>query len=750
MLSIEQINANPEIMRHYTPGHQLTLNYIEGMQELAEGRLHDALPLLESESADSPCYGLARGNSGLVLLHLGQYQQSEQRSSEAIDHFDKYGCPHPPSCAQFARNLGESVSRQGRQHEAIRFLNKAVGYARKLMEIFPDFAEDLEIESGHAFNSWGGTLLEIGNLHASIDCLRAALDIYRKYAHRNRVGMAETLTNYGLVLTELGRFNDAWMALQEALPIARHANDQNQIRRIQIAIIRLDPLLLTDGDPYVILEEAAAEAQNQGRFSTAYIRRCIKATLAVDRGDVAVGNQAVAAAIRIESNLDSSDPSPARLRLPMAQLRDAAGASIDEVLNILITGAHLWFERLRKPSIGEDFRAASYTMHEHFRFLSRKLIETGRLDEALTAFEAGRALGYSIEVDPSIMGRIVNSNHLGERADAVDCTHLRSIQSELKDQEAILVIAFLPPDLVAFIVKSESIQTVSLPLPDDSTANQSLLNEIRLIPGKLHKDVGESALPQFIHDFGAKLRGEIGGLMIKAILPNSILHNVPWRALFHHLGIPWDQLPCTTGFGLLLHDRQTRVIKRACTALGNGSAGAVDLNTEARVFAEAFGADGHFVLDCNSRDIEAAICREHIVLVSCHGELKEDWNTGQKTLFLEVKDGSKAANDIFPDQIKSDVVVLSACNSGVYEVTWSDYPVGAAPDLIKAGARYCVCARFPVGAAYAAAFMKQFGEQLAGGAELASAFIYSLKEMETQGFELWKDLACLEVVGRAF
>ena len=60
---------------------------------------------------------------------------------------------------------------------------------------------------------------------------------------------------------------------------------------------------------------------------------------------------------------------------------------------------------------------------------------------------------------------------------------------------------------------------------------------------------------------------------------------------------------------------------------------------------------------------------------------------------------------------------------------WGDHPIGAAPSLIRAGARYCVGARFPVGAVFAASFMKELSLKLANGQGVLASFAESLEIM---------------------
>jgi hypothetical protein len=81
-------------------------------------------------------------------------------------------------------------------------------------------------------------------------------------------------------------------------------------------------------------------------------------------------------------------------------------------------------------------------------------------------------------------------------------------------------------------------------------------------------------------------------------------------------------------------------------------------------------------------------------------------------------------------------------------VAWGDYPVGAAPTILLAGAKFCICTRFPLDAHFAKVFFPLLGELLSRGESLGMAFGDALREMEQRGYDLWTHLACVELLGR--
>jgi tetratricopeptide (TPR) repeat protein len=214
----------------YPPQHFVTQNYFRGMRAMESGSLDDARAILLAEPSTSPCYGLARGNAALCLLRLQRFGEAEAELRATLGLLPLPTPDHPPSWVQFARNLGEALVGQGRCAEALAVFNSAGLLANELVEQHPEYAPDIELEKGHAFNSWASAHLHLKQLPVAIELFRAALEIYQRHRD-NAVGLAETLTNYAIALTQEGRSVDADLALQEAEQLAAGRGDSDQVNR---------------------------------------------------------------------------------------------------------------------------------------------------------------------------------------------------------------------------------------------------------------------------------------------------------------------------------------------------------------------------------------------------------------------------------------------------------------------------------------------------------------------------------------
>ena len=359
------------------------------------------------------------------------------------------------------------------------------------------------------------------------------------------------------------------------------------------------------------------------------------------------------------------------------------------------------------------------------------------------AFEAGRALGYAVEVDPSFIPRVVGHNPFDRDASRVNLTLLREAQQRLNDTEVAVVLTVIPPHASAFLVDPQRVETVGMRVGD----LDGLDTAIRAIPGQLAKGYGRGAIPNALLPWGRGIAEKVGTRRIARLIPYDSLHIVPWRAILRECGLPWHQLAFPIGFNLLLRqggESDREIQSHDVRALGYGHAGTIDLTTEADQFRTAFGPRATLVAGCTAAQVREALGTHAVVLLSCHGEaVSQDRGN---SLLLSLADGRVSAETVFPDRVLSRLVILSACDSGVYTMTWGDYPIGAGPSLLRRGARAVVGARFPVRAEFAGRFFPAFGRRLSGGGTAETALVDTLIEMESAGDDLWRDLACLELL----
>lgn len=196
--------------------------------------------------------------------------------------------------------------------------------------------------------------------------------------------------------------------------------------------------------------------------------------------------------------------------------------------------------------------------------------------------------------------------------------------------------------------------------------------------------------------------------------------------------------------------RKPEALKPSCFAIGEGVASngrvTVDLMNEAKEFCAIFGSEGQCHTGTKAH-LEDALSSPDIVLLSCHGTLLPT-EFGPRTMFA-LSDGKFELSEAMPSgRTPAAMVILSACDSGAYQTVEGDYPLGAAPSLMLAGAAHCACARFPVDAFFTKDFFCAFGRRLHRCETPGEASAGAMNDTEGQKYDLWRHLACLELLAR--
>jgi hypothetical protein len=108
--------------------------------------------------------------------------------------------------------------------------------------------------------------------------------------------------------------------------------------------------------------------------------------------------------------------------------------------------------------------------------------------------------------------------------------------------------------------------------------------------------------------------------------------------------------------------------------------------------------------------------------------------------------GVTRADAVFPHEVASPLVILSACHSGVYTMAWGEYPTGAGPELLSRGARYVIGSRCRVDADFTNEFFGRLAAHLRDGHPIGMCFAHAIRDLAGHR-RSWSDLACLELLG---
>lgn len=730
----------PPPVRRFPARAEFPPSLQESFALLAAGKLREALVGFDSEPKGSPVFSLALGNAGLVCRRLGHHGEAEKRLKAWARQYRKEADPHPPSTVQFIRNLGEAVGLQGRTAEACATLGRALSVCEELSERYPEFSQDLLEESAHVHISLGA-FLRRDSVAEAVENLQIARDIFRSLPVTGRVGHAEALSNLADAYAELGQLTEAHLAFCEAVTIAGEVGNEDEVARI-----RMNALMGGIELPGATVEgirTSIAEARGDGRLETAYVRCIQLASILERRRAFSEALEALAQARAFEDRLDPRSLLVPQQRRWEAQLAEAAGQEPSQVVALLIDCGSRWMRCLKEPLSPVDFGIAAEHLHDDLRVLTDRLLRLNRIEEAFCTAETNRALLHrALLRGPTETGAL--ASRLFDQGSFVETGLLESIQRRVGNGELLVSLVILPPDVLAFVVSGDSVDICRVPSARSDRVDYDLL------AGRLEAGKGIEAVPPSAVAMASALRGSIGDRTIRAIVPYGALHAVPWRALLRAAGLPWLQLRCQVEFDLAPAE-SIHECGRGCgqvVALGHGGASEQgEFAAEAAAFVELFGTCGHVETASGGAVTRWLASSADVVLLSVHGRSHRD-EAGQARLVLELADGLKVAEELVPTKSETHIAVLSACHSGVYEVTHGQFPMGFAPDLLRAGVRHCIGARYEVGADFAHAFVVAVGMALASGTSAPDAFSSACEALEREGWDLWRNLAGVEIVGR--
>jgi len=303
-------------------------------------------------------------------------------------------------------------------------------------------------------------------------------------------------------------------------------------------------------------------------------------------------------------------------------------------------------------------------------------------------------------------------------------------------------------ELMAYIVSSSRVDCVTVPL--NAGEGSQVEQNIVLLAQELETDRGKDAVSTRIQSLASEIAKLAGSRRIVSCMPHSFLHQVPWRVLLRAHGLSWSQLSFPTEFGFVVRQLTERPapFPVQCAALGF-DADKKDLSSgdsfaeEAKSFANAFKENGRFLDPCNRSTLELALSLPGLAFVSCHASARN--HTGAAAVWLKLSDGGVSLEEVLPARLSKTGIIMSACESGVFKVTYGDYPIGAIPEILRRGAAFVVGTRCKVRNVFAAFFFPRFGEELAKGSPSSEAFATALAAAETAGYELWRDLASVEM-----
>jgi len=199
---------------HLETGKVLTnlgaLHHGAGHQATAESLLAEALQVLEKVLPEGhPARAAALSNLASVYRSQGKEDQVEQVYRAASEALRKALGDDHPLYAAVLQNLAKACQRRGQFEQAETYLRSAVDILRKrLGEDHPDYAQ--------ALGNLADLYLETRNMAAALATMEKAADAFHTHVVWTLAGLSES--------RQLAFFEGAWPALESFLRVVREEN----------------------------------------------------------------------------------------------------------------------------------------------------------------------------------------------------------------------------------------------------------------------------------------------------------------------------------------------------------------------------------------------------------------------------------------------------------------------------------------------------------------------------------------------
>jgi len=213
-------------------GEAYTLNQIGavyntlGETQKALEKYNEALPLWR-RLGDRRFEAITLSNIGTVYNRLGETQKALEKYNEALSLSREAGDGRGE--AYTLNNIGQVYRSLGETQKALEKYNEALSILRVVGD-----------RNGEArtFDNIGTVYISLGEPQKALEKYNEALPIFRAAGFRS--GEAITLGNIGLVYQSLGETQKALEKFNEALPILRAAGDRNREAAVLLGIARVE------------------------------------------------------------------------------------------------------------------------------------------------------------------------------------------------------------------------------------------------------------------------------------------------------------------------------------------------------------------------------------------------------------------------------------------------------------------------------------------------------------------------------
>ncbi|MEM9449295.1 MAG: CHAT domain-containing protein [Cyanobacteria bacterium P01_E01_bin.6] len=689
---------------------------------------------------------------GMQQYRRGQFAQAIATWQQALEQFQRLG--NDSRISDLYNNLGEAYRSLGEYPPALHALQQSLAISQNL---------DSEPETGATLNNLGLVYLDLGRYDRAETYFEQALNDARRTQNRygesvalknlgtayykqqdlgaalrvnqqslslrqelgDRYGEAATLNSIGVIYSALGQFDDALRVYQQALVIDRDVDNQAGIS--------------------VVLGNIGRLYRQQGKLSEA----------------LDIYQQA------LDIRREVGDRPGEGTLLNNIGFAHLAAAQYDSATTQFEGAIAIW-EFLRAQPLSDVNKVALFeTQTESYSGLQQTLVAQGQVDDALTVAERGRTRALVEQL----------ANRLADgTAEELKAPDLETIQTIAQDQAATLVEYSIVdtgldnPTLYIWVVQPQGdIHFESVDLAQMDASLDELIQFSRTVLGGRGRARITSQSDPLTQLYQLLIQP------IKSYLPDDPDANViliPQAELFM---VPFPALRNAQGEYMVEHHTLrtvpsiqtldlTRRLQRSQPTLslatltdsdflivGNPTMPVLPVlagdeptplpnlpgaEREARAIASLLNTSVLIGDAATETLVKQRLPSARLIHLATHGLL--EYGQLEATGSLEVpgamvfaaddeEDGLLTAEEIFQLSLEADLVVLSACDTGLGNIT-GDGVIGLSRSLMTAGVPSIIVSLWAVPDAPTSALMTTFYEQLQQGQSKAQALRQAMLE----------------------
>ena len=648
---------------------------------------------------------------------------------------------------------------QARYQEAFNLHHQVLEQARQ---------NDWTLEEVIALNTSGLTWWTLGKTDRALRDLQRALELAGSLALR-RDEVATTLNNIGLVHREQGDFAQALEAMNEALVIDRaigsrwamaydlrnigltHLHQGNPERAMTLLDkalamstdignrVNQAKVLLSLGNAHLQLDELEPARESFSQALTlargmAMRETVWRALLGLGRIHILQGEQD-RARLRLLDALEVIEAMRAEIKI--TQLRDSFLADKMEVYETLVSvlldmgreaEAFTTAERSRARNLIDLLgnrsvrlgRAGEQALFENFSSLQASIEEQERLvaqaEERQEKAVYARTLQDLQDQAEDLLVRIQAENPELMSLVAVEPLSEQEVRELLDPKVTLLSYYLLPGEVVCWILRPDAFRTVRIPVERGSL--DALVLEFRRTLQNL--EPYESQARRLSALLLEPVSEHLSGTERLGVVPHRTLHYLSFAALFSGRNQLVETTPLFTlpSASILRTALNKRASKQNQQVLAVGNPALQDSHLELPFAEHEVRTIGWNFPDLTTLTREAATesrvvssaQKFGLVHIASHGHY-DPANPLLSSISLAAgpdRDGDLKASEVFGLDLQADLVVLSACQSGLGDIRAGDEVIGLNRAFMFAGTHTLVSSLWRVSDVSTAVLMKQF------------------------------------------